>query len=452
MRNPRRTIFIIFVLTLLAIGIAIPDGVPVRFNLFGYQVDRELRPLQLNIVSERLRIQKKPETVLGLDIAGGVRLVYEADMSQITDIDQERALEATRNTIERRVNMFGVSEPNIQTSSVGDSQRIIVEMPGVTEAEQAKALIGQTAQLAFREFNEDIDATSSASLIPSLMNTHETPLTGKELQRAEVTIDYETGNPAVSLEFTAGGKDLFKTLTENNIGKPLPIFLDEFPITWPRVDVVIPDGQAIIRGGFSSEQAKSLAILLNSGALPVPITVIEEKSIGPTLGQESVEKSILAGAIGLTLVMAFMWVYYGSFGFLANIALLIYGLITYAIFRLWPITLTLPGIAGFILSIGMAVDSNILIFERIKEEIRSGKKWQVAMELGFGRAWDSIRDANVTTILTALILFNPFNWDFLPQFGVARGFALTLLIGVIVSLFTGIFVTRNLIRVFIHRK
>src|SRR3989344_3060043 len=343
-------------------------------------------------------------------------------MTQIADVDQERALAATRNTIERRVNMFGVSEPNIQTSNVGDSRRIIVEMPGVTEAEQAKALIGQTAQLAFREFNEDVDATSSANIIPSLANTHETPLTGKEL---------------------------FKTITENNIGKPLPIFLDEFPITWPRVDVVIPDGQAIIRGGFSSEQAKSLSILLNSGALPVPIQVIEEKSIGPTLGQESVQKSIRAGAIGLTLVMAFMWVYYGSFGLLANIALLIYGVITYAIFRLWPITLTLPGIAGFILSIGMAVDSNILIFERIKEELRLGKKWQVAMELGFGRAWDSIRDANTATLLTAFILFNPFNWDFLPQFGLARGFAATLAIGIGVSLFTGIFVTRNLIRVFI---
>ncbi|MCR4263476.1 MAG: protein translocase subunit SecD [Candidatus Roizmanbacteria bacterium] len=452
MQNPRRTIFIIFLLTLLAIGISIPEDVPLRFSLFGYTIDRELRPLQLNIVTERLRIQKKPETVLGLDIAGGVRLVYEADMSQIADVDRERALIATRNTIERRVNMFGVSEPNIQTSNVGDSHRIIVEMPGVTEAEQAKALIGQTAQLAFREFNEDVDASSSASIIPSLTNTHETPLTGKELQRAEVTIDYETGNPAVSLEFTSEGKDLFKTLTENNIGRPLPIFLDEFPITWPRVDVVIPDGQAIIRGGFSSEQAQSLSILLNSGALPVPIYVVEEKSIGPTLGQESVEKSILAGSIGLTLVMAFMWIYYGTFGFLANIALLIYGVVTYAIFRLIPITLTLPGIAGFILSIGMAVDSNILIFERIKEEVRLGKKWQVAMELGFGRAWDSIRDANVTTILTALILFNPANWDFLPQFGVARGFALTLLIGVIISLFTGIFVTRNLIRVFIRRK
>jgi preprotein translocase subunit SecD len=348
--------------------------------------------------------------------------------------------------------MFGVSEPNIQTSRVGDSRRIIVEMPGVTESEQAIALIGETAQLAFRELQEDVDATSSAQFIPTLENTKETTLTGKKLEHAEVTIDQETGNPAVALVFSPEGKELFKTLTENNIGKPLPIFLDEFPITWPRVDSVIPDGNAIIRGGFTKDQARSLTVLLNSGALPVPIQVIEEKTIGPTLGQESIEKSVTAGAIGLALVMLFMVAYYGKLGFLATIALIVYGCITYALFRLIPITLTLPGIAGFILSIGMAVDSNILIFERIKEELRAGRKWQEAMELGFGRAWDSIRDANITTLLTAFILFNPFNWDYLPQFGVARGFAATLAIGIGISLFTGIVVTRNLIRVFITPK
>ena len=224
------------------------------------------------------------------------------------------------------------------------------------------------------------------------------------------------------------------------------------PVTNPTVNQVISGGNAVISGSFTQEEAKSLAIQLNSGALPVPIKPIEEKTVGPTLGRESVEKSIKAGFIGLTIVMAFMFLYYGKLGLLADIALFVYGVLSLAIFRLIPITMTLPGVAGFILSIGMAVDANILIFERIKEEQREGKPWKIAMELGFGRAWDSIRDANFTTLLTTFILFNPLNWSFLPQFGMIRGFAATLAIGIFVSLFTGIVVSRNLIRVFIRKK
>ncbi|MCA9397416.1 SecD/SecF family protein translocase subunit, partial [candidate division WWE3 bacterium] len=206
--------------------------------------------------------------------------------------------------------------------------------------------------------------------------------------------------------------------------------------------------EALVSGGFSIEQAQLLAKQLNAGALPVPVEIIEQETIGATLGQISVEKSITAGLIGLALVIIFMILNYGRLGILASIALAIYGLVTLAVYEIIPVTLTLSGIAGFILSIGMAVDSNILIFERMKEELSAGRQLKQAMELGFGRAWDSIRDANVATLVTVFILFNPFNWNFLVTSGMVRGFALTLGIGIVISLFTGIIVTRTLVRVF----
>jgi preprotein translocase subunit SecD len=446
--NPRRVLILILFITFLAIGLSVPSNQPISFSIFGYDVERVLSPLAVHIQTERVSIHKEPQTVMGLDIAGGARLVYEADMSQIEEGDIESALESTRNIIEQRVNLFGVSEPVIQTSKTQDTHRVIVELPGVTNVASAKDLIGQTAQLSFRQFPDDEEATASAFFFPALETTEETGLTGKDLKRARIDFDQNNGTPVVALEFTKEGADLFSEITQQNIGKNLPVFIDTFPVTNPTVNEQIIGGEAVISGDFTTDEAKQLAIQLNSGALPVPISVVEEKTIGPSLGQESVEKSVRAGAIGLLLVMAFMWAYYGKLGLLANVALIIYGLITYALFRMIPITLTLPGIAGFILSIGMAVDSNILIFERIREEVRSGRAWNTAMEVGFGRAWDSIRDANVTTLLTCFILFNPFNWEFLPMFGLARGFAATLAIGILVSLFTGVFVTRNLVRVF----
>lgn len=450
--SPRRALLLIIVLTFLAIGVSLPEGYPIKFSIGGITIDRELRPFGIDIQNERFSVRKLPKTVMGLDIAGGARLVYEADMSEVTAADTQAALDATRNIIERRVNLFGVSEPVIQTSQVGEARRIVVELPGITDVSAAKALIGQTAQLEFREFSQESEATEAAALYPSFENTFDTGLTGKDLRRAVVSFDQTNGQPVVNLEFTSEGGTKFQEITLRNIRKPLPVFLDGYPITNPVVEQAISGGTAVISGGFTTDQAKSLAIQLNSGTLPVPIKVVEEKTVGPTLGRESVQRSIQAGAIGLALVMVFMWAYYGRLGFLANLALIVYGLITYAIFRLVPITLTLPGIAGFILSIGMAVDSNILIFERIKEELRAGRTWTTAMEVGFGRAWDSIRDANITTLLTCFILLNPFNWDFLPQFGLVRGFALTLAIGIFVSLFTGIVVSRNLIRVFIKKN
>ena len=232
----------------------------------------------------------------------------------------------------------------------------------------------------------------------------------------------------------------------------MAIYLDNQIVIAPVVQSAILDGRAIISGQFSVDDAKILVTQLNAGALPVPVKVLEQRTVGPTLGQESVDKSVFAGFVGLSLVVAFMIFYYGRLGVIASVALVIYGLVTLAIYKFVPVVLTLPGLAGFILSIGMAVDANILIFERIKEELRLDKPLSIALENGFGRSWDSIRDANLATIITAFILFNPFEWGFLPTSGPVRGFALTLALGIFISLFTGVVITRNLIRVFYKRS
>jgi len=358
------------------------------------------------------------------------------------------ALESAKQVIERRVNFFGVSEPVVQSVKSRESYRVTVELPGVTDVQQALSLIGQTAKLEFREFTEkEKESTGAAFLFPTLENTKPVGLTGKDLKKASLSFSSQTGEPEVAISFSENGAKIFADVTKRLVGKPLAIFLDDMPLTWPRVNTEIIDGSAVITGSFTFDEAKRLALQLNAGALPVPVSVVEKRIVGATLGADSVSKSVRAGLIGLGIVALFMILKYGWLGLYADFALFVYGLLTLALYRIIPITLTLPGIAGFILSIGMAVDSNILIFERFKEELRKGKPWQIAMELGFGKAWDSIRDANFTTIITSLILFNPGNWDFLPNSGLVRGFAATLFLGVVISLFTGIIVTRTFIRV-----
>ena len=394
-----------------------------------------------------LKIQKTFTTHLGLDLAGGTHVALEADMKDIPAASRMDALESSRQVIERRVNFFGVSEPLVQHVKSGEAYRVIVELPGVTDVEQALSLIGQTAKLEFRELTENQESTQAAFLFPTLENTKPVGLTGKDLKKAALSFNSNNGEPEVAIEFTADGGKKFAEVTKRLIGKPLAIFLDDTALMWPTVKSEITDGSGVISGGFTSDQAKRLALQLNAGALPVPVAVVEKRIVGATLGGISVSKSVQAGLIGLSIVALFMILKYGWLGLYADFALLVYGLLTLAMYRIIPITLTLPGIAGFILSIGMAVDANILIFERFKEELRKGKPWQIAMELGFGKAWDSIRDANFTTIITSLILFNPGNWNFLPSSGLVRGFAATLFLGVIISLFTGIIVTRTFIRV-----
>lgn len=404
-----------------------------------------IKPLSLDINLLGKQIKKEFLLRYGLDIVGGSQLVFQANVRKINPSDINDAIEGARNVIEKRVNFFGVSEPVVQVLKRGNDYRIIVDLPGIKDVNQAINIIGKTAQLQFGEIEKDKIATTAADLY---LFSKKTDLTGAEVKKAKVVFNPQTGKPEVALNFSERGKSIFAQLTKRNINRPLPIFLDNIIISAPIVQQEISDGNAVITGNFSLEESKNLANAINSGALPIPVKLIEQKTIGPTLGKEEINKSFIAGLIGLAMVGIFMIGYYGKLGFIATMALLIYGLISLTIFRLLSIVLTLPGIAGFILSIGMAVDSNILIFERIKEELRKERDFQVALNTGFGKALSAIKDANLTTLTVAFILFNPLNWDFLPQFGLVRGFALTLGIGVITSLFTGVVITKRLIKVF----
>lgn len=387
---------------------------------------------------------------LGLDLQGGTEILLQTQMQGIAAQERDQALEAARGVIERRVNFYGVSEAVVQSSRIGQERRILVQLPGIKDTKTAIDLVGKTAQLEFREF---IASSSAEATVSGQVNlkavTQSTGLTGADLKKAQVTFgSSRSGNsgPEVSLEFTAGGAQKFAEITQRNIGKPLAIFLDDQPLMWPPpiVQQEIIGGNAVINGRFSAVEAKNIAIQLNAGALPVPIKVLNQRSVGATLGNESVNKSLVAAAIGILTVMFFMASYYGVFGLLADLALLIYILLSLAVFRtglfiLPQVTLTLAGIAGFVLSVGMAVDANVLTFERVKEELRSGKRPAEALNIGFTRSWTSIRDSNISSLISAMILY---------IFGtsVVRGFALTLAIGVLVSMFSAIFITRTFLR------
>lgn len=402
---------------------------------------RPLKTISLGKFSRDLEIKQ------GLDLQGGTEIILEVDMTDIPASDRDLSLESAESIIRRRVDLFGVSEPLIQRSESNDQYRLIVQLAGIQNLDQALNLIGQTAQLDFRELKDasPLEGTDSAQLF--LNDFVLTDLTGSDLKKAYVAFDSQGGGGAqVALEFSDQGREKFAQITKKNIKKPVAIFLDSLPLTIPTVQQEISDGQAVITGNFTPQSAKQLAIQLNAGALPAPINISAQRTVGPTLGSDSVQKSLKAGAVGLGLVMLFMIAFYGRLGLIANLGLVVYGLITLSLYKLIPVTLTLPGLAGFILSVGMAVDANILIFERYKEELRLEKPWAYALELGFGRAWDSIKDANLATLFTAFILFNPLNWQFLPQSGMVRGFALTLSLGVLTSLFTGIVVTRFLLK------
>jgi preprotein translocase subunit SecD len=395
----------------------------------------------------KFSVDKKFDLSLGLDLSGGSHLVFEADTSKLPADKKEQAIISLRNVIEKRVNLFGVSESNVQTSNFEGKDRIVVELPGVDDPKKATSLIGQTAQLIFAEVKEvdNKEGTPSSQVVP-------TDLTGADLKSAATVFDQNTGKPSVSIEFNDEGAKKFEEITGRNIGKPLAIILDDSIVSAPNVNEKISGGKAQISGGFTVEEANKLEVQLNAGALPVPVKLVEEKTVGATLGSDSVAKSIKAGLIGLVMVMLFMVLVYGRYGVVADIALIIFGIITMALYKLIPVTLTVPGIAGFLLSVGMAVDSNILIFERLKEEIKVRPTLSQALEISFGRAWDSIRDANVATLVTAFILANPLEWSFLHVSGPVRGFAITLALGIGISLFTGIIVSRNLLRLFIRKE
>lgn len=438
---------VLFFIIALIIWIDLPENLKIKFQIGKTKIDYTINPLSINIKLGDITVNKEFKTKLGLDLKGGSHLVFDTDTSKVKQADLEDALSSARDIIEKRVNFFGVSEPIVQTTKSGTKYRINVDLPGIKDVNEAITLIGQTAQLSFKEeATVEAKIATSSSIFSRL--TNDTGLTGKHVKKASVDFDSQNGKPQVALSFNSEGSKIFGEVTTKNIGKPVAIVLDNFIISAPTVQTAILDGNAVITGNFTVEEAKKLAISINSGALPLPIKLVEQRNIGPTLGAIEVKKSVYAGIIGLMMVLLFMILYYGKLGIIASMALIIYGLISLAIFRTIPVVLTLPGVAGFILSIGMAVDANILIFERIKEEIRKGKDFDIAVRLGFGRAIDAIKDANITTLTVAFILFNPLNWEFLPQFGMVRGFALTLAIGVATSLFTGVVITRRLINVF----
>ena len=441
-------IILLILISLLIIWINLPENLRVNFKVLNQKIDFIINPLKIDGEIFGLKIKKEFKTHLGLDLKGGSHLVFEADTTKIKKEDLEDALNSARDIIEKRVNFFGVSEPQIQTLKSQGKYRISVDLPGITDVSSAIKLIGQTAQLSFKEEMPAKDQKEATQTPIFLRLTKDTELTGKHIKKAQITFDNQTGKPQVALIFTDEGGKLFAKITERNVGKPVAIYLDQFLLSAPVVQQKIEGGNAVITGDFTVDEAKKLAIAINSGALPLPIKLVEQKNIGPTLGASEVRKSVYAGVVGLFLVILFMVLSYGKLGIIASLALLIYGALSLAIFRAIPVVLTLPGLAGFILSIGTAVDSNILIFERMKEELRKGKSFEIAFRLGFGRAIDAIKDANITTLTVAFILFNPLNWEFLPQFGVVRGFALTLGIGVATSLFTGLVITKRLIKFF----
>jgi len=396
----------------------------------------------------KIGIKKEPKLKKGLDLVGGTHLSYEADMNGIADKDRDAAISSLKDNIERRINALGVAEPQIQSRKIQGKYGLLIELPGIKDINKAIDIIGKTAQLKFKESGGAVSTKAGKYTAEDLKKIQaqqgqqwrDTKLTGRYLKKADVQFDQQ-GNPEIAIEFNSEGAKIFAQLTKDNLQKPIAIFLDNELISAPTVQSEINDGKAVITGKFSVAEAKDLALQLNAGALPVPIKIVEQRNIGATLGEDSVKKGLVAGAIGLVLVALFMILYYKLSGFLAILALLIYALIVLGIFKLssltpWAMTLTLPGLAGFILSIGMAVDANILIFERTKEEIAAGKTLLTAIEVGFNRAWSSIRDSNISTLITCLILF----W---LGIGSIKGFALTLAIGTLASMLTAITITRT---------
>lgn len=520
----------ILLLTAVVVLVDLPQGPDLRIG----NIDRELK------------------VHFGLDLQGGSSLTYEANMSDLAEADRAEAIEGVRDVIERRINAFGVSEPVIQTNRFGESFRVIVELPGIQDIDQAISEIGETPLLEFREQKElteeekkaiealnaeakknaeetltktlvpnadfarlanelsqdsgninfetgekkggDLDffgkgamvpefeaavfSNEPGTVVPNLVETsfgyhiikvtekkeengseqrrashilfrkqsldnqnrfENTELTGAHLDKAAVVFDQTTNVPEVNLQFNDEGAKLFEAITERNVSKPVGIYLDGTAISIPTVNQKISGGQAVITGDFALDEAKQLARRLNAGALPVPIELVSQENVGPSLGKVAVQKSVIAGLIGLIAVALFMIAYYRLPGLLSVGALLIYVMLVLSVFKLLPVTLTLAGIAGFILSVGMAVDANILIFERMLEELRDGKSLPVAIEDGFDRAWLSIRDSNISSLITALILI----W-----FGtsIVKGFAITLSIGILISMFSAITISRTFLR------
>ncbi len=453
MSNTNKSLILIVVVIMLAIYIVVPNspGIPFGEN------------------------PKEFVTRLGLDLVGGVQALLEADLPAGSNIDSE-AMRTATTIVENRVNGLGVNEAVVQQA--GD-RRIVVELPGETDPEAALAVLRQTGLLEFVDFSALSDqeiqtllnsqtkiktdfglSEEDASIQPTPSSTEtittsqtitnplgslsdtvfHTIMTGADLTTAAVTTN-QANQYEISFELTDTGADIFAEHTAAHIGDVLAIVLDKEIISAPGINDAIPDGRGVISGSFDQESANALAVQLRYGSLPIPLAVVETRTVGPTLGQDSLQKSMLAGLVGFIIVVLFMIIYYRLSGLMAVLSILIYALIVFAIFRGVPVTLTLAGIAGFLLSTGSALDANILIFERIKEELRAGKNLKLSLDLAFKRARPAIIDSNIATLITCAILF----W-FGSTFGatIVKGFSITLAIGVGVSLFTALVVTRTM--------
>lgn len=398
-------------------------------------------------------LRQNVATRLGLDLRGGLQVLLEADVPETADVDSE-SMETARTIMENRTNALGVSENVLQ---IAGERRIVGEFPGLENTDEVLGIIQQTGLLEFVDTG-DINlpegstirtdfATGSESETPEPVDgetpptVYHTIMTGRDLQQVQVTQD-QLGQYVIQFSLTPDGAGVFADHTAANIGQYLTIVLDKRVISSPVINSAIPDGQGIIEGGFTAESANALAVQLRYGSLPVPLRVVETRIIGPTLGEDSLNRSIIAGLVGLTIVVLFMGIYYRLPGITADISILLYAVILLAVFKLIGVTLTLPGIAGIMLSTGSALDANILVFERLKEELRGGKNLRQAFDQAWTRAWPSIRDSNIAALITAGILY----W-FGSTFGatIVKGFSLTLAMGIAISLFSSLYITRTLL-------
>ena len=442
-RNLYTRLVLILIVAALAIWVDVSDDIRI-----------------LNPFNDAVLFSRDVTPRLGLDLQGGLQVLLEADLPEGTNIDAGN-METARSIVENRTNALGVSENVIQLA--GD-RRIVGEFPGAEDADAILDIIQQTGLLEFvdtgdfrpeegtilqTDFAVETDNETTPLPTPEPTDTngtqsetvYHTIMTGRELRSVNVGVG-PTGEAAIDFVLSPEAATIFAEHTRNNIGRILAITLDKRVISAPSIDGEIPGGQGQISGAFTTETANALAVQLRYGSLPIPLKVVETRIIGPTLGEDSLQKSLTAGLIGMIIVILFMAIYYRLPGVIAALAILFYGTIAFAIFKYFHFTLTLPGIAGFLLSTGAALDANILIFERLKEELRGGRNITQAVDQGWTRAWSSIRDSNLATIITSLILY----W-FGSTFGatIVKGFSLTLALGVAISLFTAIYVTRTLL-------
>ena len=435
---------------------------------FSLWIDLSKNIVIYNPFNDTPLVERDVDIKLGLDLRGGLQALLEADVPADKAVSAEELLNA-KNILQNRANALGVSEIVMQTA--GD-RRIVAEFPGVTNPEEVVAALKQTALLEFVDMGTspvpagttiktDFGVTEPVSTTPSATPTdpatapteapaetvYHTVMTGAGLQTASVARS-QAGQYQIAFSLKGDASDLFGEYTTTHTQQYLAIVLDKQVISAPIIESPITSGEGVISGSFTQEEAQTLAVQLRSGALPIPVKVVQSRTVGATLGEESIRKSVQAGIIGMVVVILFMALNYRMPGIIANLALICYALFTLMLFKMIPVTLTLPGIAGFILSVGMAVDANVLIFERLKEELRAGRNLRQAIDLAWSRAWPSIRDSNTSTIITCAILF-----IFGNTFGASmvKGFSVTLALGVLVSLFTAIIVTRTFLHTVLDR-